>query len=192
MLDPVPLANPIRLRVARPEDDAAARALVARSFRHLGRSAYSPATIEALLKSGAAGLDPQLLHDGTLWVAELDGRLIGCAGWTWRGPLYGMLPGTPGPVRRPGFDPALVRSVYVAPDHAGRGLGRRLLRQVEGEARASGFTSAELHATLNAVPMYTRCGWRVVESTELELADGWTVGGAAMWRMLTPARLAIV
>jgi GNAT superfamily N-acetyltransferase len=192
MLNPVPVAASARLRVARPDEETAVRALIARSFRHLGRDAYSPASIEALLKNGAAGLDAQLLRDGTLWVAELEGRLVGCAGWTWRGPLYAMLPGTPGPMRRPGFEPALVRSVYVAPEHAGRGLGRRLLKHVEDEARAAGFTSAELHATLNAVPMYAHCGWRVVEATTLELADGWTVGGAAMWRLLTPARLAIV
>lgn len=190
MLAPVPHAPGLRL--ARPDDAPALRSLIRAAFHAAATPAYSPAVRDAMLTQGVIRLDEQLLHDGTLWV-QVDGSgIVGCAGWTWRDQPYAMLPGTRGGERRPGIDPAEIRQVFVAPDHAGRGLGGLLLRRVEAEARSAGFATAELLATLNSVRFYTGQGWRVVGEHSLELADGSISRGLRMFKTLSAPRLAIV
>jgi len=51
-----------------------------------------------------------------------------------------------------------VEAVYVRPDGQGEGIGRRLLEDLEAQARARGIRALELSATLNAEPFYTRAG----------------------------------
>lgn len=62
----------------------------------------------------------------SLWVAELDARVIGWAALAEHKP-------------RGGYRHTVENSVYVHPDHLGRGIGRRLLHQVIDDARRAGF-----------------------------------------------------
>jgi L-amino acid N-acyltransferase len=62
----------------------------------------------------------------SLWVAEHDGRVIGWAALAEHKP-------------RGGYRHTVEDSVYLHPDHVGRGIGRRLLAQVIDDARRFGF-----------------------------------------------------
>ena len=53
--------------------------------------------------------------------------------------------------------------MYTDPDHARRGIGRLILAACEDDARAAGFTRAELAGTLSGEPLYRACGYVVLE-----------------------------
>src|SRR3984893_2362045 len=85
----VTLANvPVTLRKATLADIPQIEALIARSARGLSAEDYRPSQIEGALR-GAFGVDTQLLADQTYYLAEEDGRLVGCGGWSFRSTLFG-------------------------------------------------------------------------------------------------------
>jgi putative acetyltransferase len=49
--------------------------------------------------------------------------------------------------------------LFVHPDHAGRGLGRRLVEFAAAAIRSAGFADMFVHAGRNAVGFYQRCGF---------------------------------
>ncbi len=63
-------------------------ALIARSARGLSTNDYRPSQVEAAIRA-AFGVDTQLLADQTYFVAEEDGQLVGCGGWSFRATLFG-------------------------------------------------------------------------------------------------------
>ena len=50
----------------------------------------------------------------------------------------------------------------VSPAHQGRGLGRRLLDEVESDLRARGFRRLQLSARSTAVGFYEKLGYATV------------------------------
>jgi GNAT superfamily N-acetyltransferase len=111
------------------------------------------------------GLDTQLVDDGTYFVVEQDGVLAGCGGWSRRATLYGgdRSPGRDAALLDPAREPARVRAMYTAPAFTRRGVGRLILSLCEDAARAEGFASAELMATMAGEPLYRACGYEAVE-----------------------------
>lgn len=75
-----------------------------------------PLDIEALRKPGI-----------TLWTATEDGRIIGCVA-----------------LKRLGPDAAEIKSMRVAREHRGRGVGAALLRYILGEAKAMNLATLYL------------------------------------------------
>lgn len=154
-------------------DCDAIRALVARSIRALGRGYYSAEEIEQALL-GTFGLDTALVRDGTYFVVDGAAGLIACGGWSRRRTLFG------GDARAdrdeslldPARDPAKIRAFFVDPAQARRGLGRALLQCCEAAARAAGFMSLELMATLPGVPLYETCGFHATGRYEHPLPGG--------------------
>ena len=66
----------------------------------------------------------------------------------------------------PGKGPWLTH-LYVDPAFRNQGIGTRLIRAVEAEARRNGF--AELHAaTARAAPVFERSGWQKIEVVEYQ------------------------
>jgi GNAT superfamily N-acetyltransferase len=59
------------------------------------------------------------------------------------------------------IDPASgkVDAIFVAPGAMKRGVGRAMLRYLEGIAREHGLRALTLDATLNAAPFYRLCGF---------------------------------
>ena len=154
-------------------DVPAIQRLIAVSARGLSREDYSDVQIDAALGS-ALGVDSQLIRDGTYFVAEADATLIACGGWSWRKTLFG---GDVEPGRQPeSLDPtreaARIRAFFVHPDWARQGLGRTMLELCEAEARRTGFTSAELMATLPGERLYRRCGYESRDAIEHTLPGG--------------------
>ncbi len=62
----------------------------------------------------------------------------------------------------------VVRSVFVLPERQGHGVGKALMRHVEGIARAGGMQQLRVPASLTAVPFYSTLGYAVVR----EVVDG--------------------
>ena len=161
------------LRKANLDDRAAIEELIVESARALSRQDYSDSQIEAAIAS-VFGVDTCLIVDQTYFVAESSGMLIGCGGWSKRKTLFG---GDQFTSRDPGeLDPksqaAKIRAFFVHPEFARKGIGRAILLACEDEARAYGFRSVELMATLPGLPLYKACGYEGDESIEIELLGG--------------------
>lgn len=111
------------------------------------------------------GVDTRLVDDGTYLVAEIDGEIAGCGGWSRRATLYGgdHSPGRDAALLNPAQDPARVRAMYTHPAFARRGVGRAILAEAERQARAEAFQETELAATMSGAPLYEACGYRPIE-----------------------------
>ena len=160
-------------RLASTDDLPALRALMTRAIEQLQRDFLTPAQVRASHK--VMGLDTQLVLDGTYFVVELDGRIVGSGGWSWRATLYGGDDSivTREPVRLdPATDAAKIRAMYTDPDFARRGIGSTVLRLCETAAREAGFRRAEMMATMAGEPLYRACGYLPVESVLSDPIDG--------------------
>jgi GNAT superfamily N-acetyltransferase len=161
------------LRPATRADHGALQQLITRSARELGVPDYSPAQIEAALR-GAFGVDTQLIDDGTYFVAQGDGRLVGCGGWSRRRTLFG---GDSHAARDaaeldPAIDAARIRAFFVDPEYARRGIGRALLERCEAEARERGYRRCELLGTLPGVRLYQALGYQPGAMIHYPLGEG--------------------
>jgi GNAT superfamily N-acetyltransferase len=65
-----------------------------------------------------------------------------------------------------------VDRVYVAPEHQGRGLGRRVMAALEQEARWAGVRTIRLAASIPARVFYLRQGYRLVSEECHDFPDG--------------------
>ena len=63
------------------------------------------------------------------------------------------------------FDLSVVCAVYVLPDSARRGAGRKLLHALEEIARAAGVVELRLDSSVNAELFYNACGYESGERT---------------------------
>lgn len=161
------------LRLAREEDVAELERLIPLSVRGLQAAYYSPAQMEAAL-GPVFGVDRQLIRDGTYFVAEREGAIVGCGGWSRRRSLYGGDDGRAGEdgLLDPRRDAARVRAFFVHPAWARRGIGRSIMAACEEAIRAAGFHEVEMVATLAGEPLYASFGYRVVERYEIPLKNG--------------------
>jgi GNAT superfamily N-acetyltransferase len=161
----------IRIRVATPDDVPALKSLIERSVRELQADWYSPKQIEAAVHS-VFGVDTQLIADGTYYIAEIDGTIAGCGGWSKRGTLYGASHfdhSRNDVLLDPAREPARIRAFFTHPEFARRGVGRALLKHCEEAARQAGFTSMEMAATLPGVPLYEANGYEISETFDVPL-----------------------
>jgi GNAT superfamily N-acetyltransferase len=152
------------VRTATSADGEAIRNLIAISARELSRGYYSEEQVSAALKS-VYGVDSMLVEDGTYFVAERDGTIIGCGGWSKRKTLFGgdQFSSRDAGLLDPNREAAKVRAFFVHPNFARQGIGRAILDHCEKEAAQVGFTSLELMSTLLGVEFYRACGlWRQI------------------------------
>ena len=163
----------MNLRNACLDDVPALQVLIDASVRELQAEDYTPEQIELALRT-VFSVDTQLIEDGTYFVAERGGQLAGCGGWSRRKTLCG---GNHHSVRDdalldPACEAANIRAMFVHPRYARQGLGTLMLEAAEQAAAAEGFTCLEMASTLAGVPLYLHKGYRVVEYTDVPLADG--------------------
>lgn len=126
--------------------------------------------------------DVVLIDDGTYYVHETAGEIVACGGWSKRDKLYAGSGAAPTDDRLldPATEPARVRAMFVRGDWTRRGLGRAILDHCVAAARAAGYRSLVLMATLPGEPLYRAFGFREVRRTDVELADGTIIGGVSM------------
>lgn len=129
------------------------------SISELQRPFLSPAQIES--SRTIMGLDTQLVQDGTYFIVESEGHIIGCGGWEdRRATLYGdQTPGRNAANLNPNREPAKVRAMYTHPAYARKGIGRLILSLCERAAKDEGFSKIELMATKSGEPLYLACGY---------------------------------
>lgn len=161
------------IRKATLNDRDAIQRLIAESARMLSRQHYNEVQIEAAIKT-VFGVDTDLIDDGTYFVVESSGTLVGCGGWSRRKTLFG---GDQYPSREAGYlepesEPAKIRAFFIHPDHARKGIARAILARCEDEARAHGFRELELMATLPGVEFYRSNGFSECGTFDLELREG--------------------
>ena len=170
------MSEDYRIRRATLDERPALERLIAESARGLSRKDYSDEQIEAAIAT-VFGVDTDLIHDGTYYVAEASGELVGCGGWSRRRTLFG---GDRFAVRDSGqldprTEPAKIRAFFVHPEWARRGVGGRILEACERDAKAYGFRSLELMATLPGVKLYAARGYEPGERVALQIGNGVTV-----------------
>jgi len=161
------------IRKASLADREAIQRLIAESARGLSREHYDDAQIEAAIAT-VFGVDSDLIDDGTYFVVESAGELIGCGGWSRRHTLFGgdQYVSRDTSYLDPSLEPAKIRAFFIHPGHARKGVGRALLDRCESEAWAHGFRALELMATLPGVKFYQSCGFVVQGDYELQLVEG--------------------
>ena len=147
--------------------------LIAESARSLSRGDYSEEQIEAAIAS-VFGVDTELILDGTYFVAEAEGRLVGCGGWSRRRTLFGgdRYAERDSGELDPAAEPAKIRAFFVHPAWARRGVGRAILDACEREASEHGFRALELMATLPGVRLYAARGYEGGERVEYDAGGG--------------------
>ena len=182
-----PVAAPdITLRRARRDDIPAIDAMHALSVQSLGAADYGPAEIELFLWH-LGTYDPSLIDDGTYFVLEHEGCVVGSGGWSERLPhAKGAAASQPeqSPGESPGADgrkgepfslsphSAKIRSIFVHPGYARLGLGSRLVRHAEAEAAAAGHRLLELWSSLTGVPLYRKLGYQDLAPMAIPCAGG--------------------
>ena len=78
----------IQIRQSTRADIPALQRLIPESARALSVGFYTPEEIE-LAVAHVFGVATQLIDDGTYFVAEADGQIVGCGGWSRRKTLCG-------------------------------------------------------------------------------------------------------
>lgn len=158
--------------------------MIAASARALGHGFYSEAETEAAI-AHVFGVDTELVADGSYLVAEVDGSIAGCGGWSRRRTLFGSdrFAGRETGFLDPAIEPARIRAFFIDPNHARKRVGSTILSACEAAARDAGFTATTLMATLPGVPFYAAHGYRADRSIILDL-DGTNVAFVEMSRII--------
>lgn len=163
----------IEIREALAEDRAAVEDVLRRSYAPLMAAAY-----EADLLARALPLmtraHPRLLGSGTYYLAEADGRPVGCGGWS----VF-----APGSSR---VDPGVahIRHFATAADFTGRGVGRLIYQRCEIQARAAGVRRLECFSSLNGEGFYAALGFRRIGLIEIPMGPDLTFPSVHMIRGL--------
>ena len=162
-----------RIRLATPADVPALQVLIPISVRALSEGHYSPQQIESAIVH-VFGPDSRLIADETYFVAEEEGALRGCGGWSRRRTLYGgdQMKDSEDPLLDPAIEPARIRAFFVHPSFARRGIGSAILHACIDAARAAGFRRLSLASTLPGVPLYAAFGFVERERIDVPLPDG--------------------
>jgi predicted N-acetyltransferase YhbS len=155
------VSDDLVVRPIREADLEAVRRLQAESFAALAGAIHSPAQIAAhvdlIMAPDYAG---ELLSNNLLVAEAPDGTVVATAGWC-------RVPDDDGVAR--------LRKVFVAPERAGQGLGRRMVEAAEEAARAAGFRRFRVRANANAEAFYARLGYSPVRREEMPTAGGVTL-----------------
>jgi GNAT superfamily N-acetyltransferase len=172
------------MRWATMDDAPALDALIRLAIDTLQADVLTPEQVVA--SHAVMGLDRQLIADGTYLIAQRDGQIAGCGGWSRRATLYGgdhsadlRDPALLDPAR----DPARIRAMYTHPAFVRQGVGRRVLHGCEQAAARHGFVRAELMATMSGQPLYVAAGYQPIEPTSVN-ANGVVVPMVRMGKAL--------
>ena len=169
----IELTRDASLRLGTLADAPAIDALMKASGAEIFPRFYTPEQAESAVRF-VAQVDPALLEDGTFFVLEAGGQLVGCGGWSRRNRLYtGSGDGIDDArLLDPATEPAKVRAMFVRADWTRRGLGRRILEECEAAARREGFRRLALMATLPGLRLYSAYGFESLKEEDVVLEDG--------------------
>ena len=175
------------IRLAREDDIQTLEVLIPLSVRVLQAPFYSSAQMEAAL-GPVFGVDHQLISDGTYFIGEHSGQVVGCGGWSRRPAVFGGHRTSPAEngILDPAHDPARIRAFFVHPGWARRGIGRSILSACETAIGAAGFREVVLVATLAGEPLYASFGYSVAERYQVQLSESLTLPVVRMVKSFSP------
>src|SRR5262249_47724218 len=104
---------------------------------------YTSEIIERVSQSFSPSALMQLIGKRTVFVATIDGRVVGTAS----------------------LDGSVVRTVFVAPDAQGRGIGRQLMAEIERTAHEKNIPVLTVPSSVTAEAFYARLGFRAVRDS---------------------------
>lgn len=147
----------IAFRAMAEADIAAVRELHARSFAALAAGCHTPAEIAGHLALIAAPDYAEELSACHIGLALDEERIVATAGWIAVAEQAST---------------ARIRKVFVDPAMARRGLGSRMVRRAEDEARRAGHRRLIVRANLNAAPLYAALGYLAREEARMTVPGG--------------------
>lgn len=163
-----------KIRKATFDDQAEIGKLIAESVRGLSAQDYDARQIELSIKT-VFGVDTQLIADQTYFVVESEtGEMAGCGGWSKRKTLYGASryeQTRDSELLDPETESAKIRAFFINPKFARKGVGTLILEACEREAKAHGFRSAEMMATLPGVRLYAARGYTGDEEVKVPVGE---------------------
>lgn len=118
-------------------------AVILDSLRTTNAKDYTPDIIERIAQDFSPIHVRALLNKRDVVVALLGARVVGTAS----------------------LDGEIVRTVFVAPDVQSRGVGRRLMHELEHRARARGITKISVPSSITAELFYTKLGFTAVRDS---------------------------
>ena len=149
----------VTVRIATPEDAPLVRAVLEDSYPALMAGAYPPDLLARAMPL-ITRPHPRLLAEGTYYLAEVDGEIAGCGGWSFWEPSGGAT--------KPGL--AHIRHFAVCESWAGRGVGRAIYERCEADARAAGADRFEVQSSLNGEAFYARLGFEQPAPVDVPMA----------------------
>jgi len=163
----------ITYRLAVAEDIPPLAELIPLSVRALQAAYYTAEQMEGALGTVFA-VDSQLIRDGTYFVAEAEGQIVGCGGWSRRRTLFGgdQMKTAEDPALDPAVDAARIRAFFVRPGWERKGIGSEIMSRCEAAARQAGFARIEIVATLIGELLYRKFGYEVVDRYDVGLKNG--------------------
>ncbi|WP_336619655.1 GNAT family N-acetyltransferase [Mesorhizobium sp. WSM4983] len=126
-------------RAGEGDAEAVSRVIVAALRKNNARD-YGPEIIARVEQSFSPSAVLQLFKKRQVFVAVCGDKIVGTAG----------------------LDGTTVRSVFVDPEFQGRGVGSRLMLEIEEAARANGATVLTVPSSVTAERFYFRLGFRAL------------------------------
>jgi predicted N-acetyltransferase YhbS len=139
--------------------DAISHVIVA-ALRETNAKDYAPEIIARLEKNFSTAAVRRLIRKQRMFVAILRQQIVGTAS----------------------LDGTMARSVFVAPNVQGMGIGSRLMVEVEKAAREAGLTTLVVQSSVTAEQFYVKLGFKALRDSYY--GDERTI---IMERDLTPA-----
>ncbi|WP_262963992.1 GNAT family N-acetyltransferase [Methylobacter psychrophilus] len=152
------------------EDLPYIQALISKSVRKLQAQYYKKSEIETALEL-VNGIE-KLIAAGSFLLAGYEKKIIGCGGWAID-------------VSEP--QKAEIRSFFVHPDFARRGVATHLLMACGNECLRRGIVDLYLTATLSGEPFYKKYGFFEGERFKQDLSNGETFELVKMVKKYTAA-----
>ena len=137
-----------QVRVAHPDDAAEVRRVILAALRETNARDYAASVIARLEESFSPDDVRTMIDTRTSFVALAGSRIVGTAA----------------------LEGSVVRTVFVAPDVQGQGIGRLLMAEVEKASREAGIETLTVPASITGEPFYARLGFKAVGETLYEEA----------------------
>ena len=155
-----PSESGLSIRAALAQDQAAVEDVLGRSYPALMAQAYDPDLLARALPL-ITRAHPRLLGSGTYFLAEAQGRAVGCGGWSLAAPGSS----------RAERGVAHIRHFATAADFTSQGVGRLLYERCEIQARAAGVEVFKCFSSLNGEGFYAALGFRRVGPVKVAMGS---------------------
>jgi len=131
------------IRPALEDDAEAISEVILRALRETNAKHYSREIIARVERSFSPTAVLQLISRRKVFVATLGSRVVGTAS----------------------LEGSVVRTVFVTPDAQARGLGKRLMAEIERTAREGHIPLLTVPSSITAEPFYARLGFKAVRDS---------------------------